>query len=448
VAQNERSLFAFLGSNEPHGFQEFLRNPAMVDGRPTLFLPDALYDYVAGSLGGRLDGHLGKQWAQIETALRRLPAGATALDARIVKTIGVLGLFGDAAGVPSSASVLCELFAGGAHAVEASVDEAVERLRAASLIVFRKFRGAYQLWEGSDLDVDTLVREALTQVDGTATIVQRLTRIAPPRPVVARRHLLETGTFRHFELRYVDVSAFDEGVPDVDRSADGAIVLVVEPIDAARAGLAKKLKQPMTWAGVSSDAKPIVVGIPRHVGRLLEVGSELAALEWVQTHTPELQDDQVARREVATRIAHAERQLRGEVGKLLAGNGACEWLRGPKAIKIESARALAETVSELCTEVYSKAPVIQNELLNRRQISSAAAAARRSLMEAMATKGAEPRLGFEGTPPEVSMYRSLLEQHGLHRESAGQWAFLPPKNKTVGSLRPVWDAMDRGTRSF
>ncbi len=447
VAQNERSLFAFLGSNEPHAFQEFLQAPVSTDGRPALFLPDVLYDYVTGSLGGRLDGHLGKQWAQIETALRRLPSGATALDARIIKTVGILGLFGDAAGVPCSEGVLREIFAGGVRSAESAVTEALDRLRAASLIIFRKFRGAYQLWEGSDLDVDALVRDALSQVDGTATLVQRLTRVAPPRPIVARKHLLETGTFRYFDLRYVDVGAFDDGFPEVDRNADGVILLVVEPVDAARTKLIKRLKQPMTWLGVAgADMKPIVVGVPRHVGRLLEVGAELAALEWVQTHTPELQDDLVARREVATRIAEAERQLRGELGKLLGGDGACEWLHRAEPVQIGSARDLARAVSNLCAEVYAKAPAIQNELLNRRQLSSAAAAARRSLMEAMATKGAQPRLGFEGTPPEVSMYRSLLEHHGLHREGADQWAFVAPKNKHFGSLRPVWDAMERALR--
>lgn len=447
IAQNERSLFAFLGSNEPHGFQEFLDQRVIENGSLSLFLPDALYDYVASLLGGRLDGHLGKQWAQIETALRRLPDGATELDARIVKTIGILGIFGDAAGVPCSEGVLRELYAGGGLASEEGVAGAIERLRSASLIIFRKYRAAYQLWEGSDLDVDALVHEALSQVDGTATLVQRLTRVAPPRPIVARKHLLETGTFRYFDLRYVDVSVFDDGFPEVDRNADGAILLVVEPVESARTKLVKKLKQSMAWMGVSApDCKPIVVGVPRHVGRLLEVGAELAALEWVQTHTPELQDDLVARREVATRIAEAERQLRGELGKLLGGEVACDWLQGPQTLHIGSSRDLARAVSDLCASVYCRAPTIQNELLNRRQLSSAAAAARRSLMEGMATKGSQPRLGFEGTPPEVSMYRSLLEYHGLHKDNAGQWGIGAPKNKSVGSLKPVWDAMDKALR--
>src|SRR5579871_4516876 len=194
----------------------------------------------------------------------------------------------------------------------------------------------------------------------------------------------------------------------------------------------------------SCEAKPVLVGIPRHVGRLLEIGGELAALEWVQTHTPELHDDLVARREVAVRIAEAERQMRLELGKIVGGETATDWLCKGQTVRIESSRDVAEEVSRLCFEAYDKAPTIHNELLNRRQLSSAAAAARRSLLEAMVTGANQERLGFEGAPPEVSMYRSLLEQHGLHRNKGEGWSFGEPKR--TSSLKAVWEEIGKALR--
>jgi hypothetical protein len=441
LAQNERSLFAFLASVEPFGFQEFLDTPTIQAGKPSLFLPDALYDYVVTSLGSRLHGHLGKQWAQIEVALRRLPEGAGELEARLLKTIALLDLFGDIAGISASESTLAAIYSDGSPASKAALADALERLKRASLIIFRKFRNAYQLWEGSDLDVDALVRDALGQVNASSSLVQRLARVAPPRPIVARRHLAETGTFRYFELRYVEPSAFDDAFPDVEAHADGGVLLVIEPDASARSKFLQQFKQPMMWA--AAGPRPVVVGVPRHVGRLLELGGELAALEWVQTHTPELHDDLVAQREVTSRLAEAERQLRVEVARLLGGAVACDWLARDKAVRVGSARALARVVSDLCDGAYNKAPNVQNELLNRRQLSSAAAAARRSLVEAMVTHAGEVRLGFEGTPPEVSMYRSFLEFHGLHRDRDGIVGFGPPYGKRNGSLQPAWAEIER-----
>jgi hypothetical protein len=51
----------------------------------------------------------------------------------------------------------------------------------------------------------------------------------------------------------------------------------------------------------------------------------------------------------------------------------------------------------------------------------------------------KPRLGFTGCPPEVSMYRSVLEEQGLHRQVNGAWRFLEPD----GEMRGVWAELER-----
>jgi hypothetical protein len=75
--------------------------------------------------------------------------------------------------------------------------------------------------------------------------------------------------------------------------------------------------------------------------------------------------------------------------------------------------------------------------LNRDRLSSAAAAARRNLLEAMLKGEKEPNLGLTGAPAEVSMYRSLLAEGGFHRERDGQWGFGEPGPK----WQPVWRAI-------
>ncbi len=438
IAQNERSLFAFLSSSEPKGFQQFLAAPLLEQKAVRLFDIAALYDYVSASLGGRLHGHLGREWVQVETALRRLPAGAVELDAALIKTIGLLGIFGDAAGISASSEVLQVVFEG-----RSGLDEALTRLKKASLIIFRKYRGAFQLYEGSDLDVEALVRDALSQIDVRSNLIARLERVAPPRPIVARRHLFETGTLRFFDLRYVDSSAFDEGIPEGDAQADGTLLLVLEPEPAIRKSLVSELRQRIRWLTLAGDAKPVLVAIPLHVGRLLELAAELAALEWVQTHTPELHDDLVARREVQGRLTECERQLRDEVARILTGEVPTAWTHQGEAVEVRGGHEIARLVSDMCDAAYHSAPAIQNELINRRHLSSAAAAARRSLLEAMVEKPDQIRLGFEGTPPEVSMYRSLLEKHKLHREQDGRLGFHAPReNKRTGAMWAAWNALD------
>ncbi len=111
MAQNERSLFAFLSSGEPQGFQEFLQTERWgANGQRPFYRLDRLYDYVQGALGSGLTLQAqGKRWAEIEEALERLPAGAEALDARLVNKItffvAPLIIGGQDAPLPTTAAI-------------------------------------------------------------------------------------------------------------------------------------------------------------------------------------------------------------------------------------------------------------------------------------------------------------------------------------------------------
>ena len=63
-AKNERSLFAFLGTSEPFGFQSFLKDPTRLDSPSPLYGLDDLYDYLVSTFGGRLYGQRGGTGAQ------------------------------------------------------------------------------------------------------------------------------------------------------------------------------------------------------------------------------------------------------------------------------------------------------------------------------------------------------------------------------------------------
>ncbi|MBI5498933.1 MAG: hypothetical protein HY907_01715 [Deltaproteobacteria bacterium] len=438
LAQNERSLFAFLAAAEPNGFQEFVQTASA----KALYAPDRLYDYVLGAYGGRIYGQHAKQWAQVEAALRRLPVDADELDARLVKIIGLLGLIGDSSGLRASRGLLRAAVSDGDAIEPRRLDAALDRLRGASIVVFRKYRDAFQLWEGSDIDVDAAVAAGMKQVDPAASLAHRLAHLVPPRPLVARRHLFETGTLRYFDVVYDDESVINGNMGPPTGPADGVVRVVLGANDQVAAEVQRFLQTANVLTGKDPSRKPQVFVVPTHVDRVRGLAAEIAALEWVQTNTPDLHNDVVGRREVAGRIAEAERILRDEVAGLLGGRAQCRWFVDGEEVRIRSDRELSRYLSELCARKYSKAPTIHNELLNRRHLSSAAAAARRDLVEAMVTRRRDENLGIQGTPPEMSMYRSLLAEHGLHRmNDEHEWGFTGPVIRGSGSLRPVWDRL-------
>jgi hypothetical protein len=95
---------------------------------------------------------------------------------------------------------------------------------------------------------------------------------------------------------------------------------------------------------------------------------------------------------------------------------------------VNDGRQLLEELSRVCDELYSQAPRIENELINRRSLSSAAAAARMRLIERMFTYATSPLLGMDRhkKPPEMSMYLSILKRTGVHQSHGASWRIAEP----------------------
>jgi len=108
-------------------------------------------------------------------------------------------------------------------------------------------------------------------------------------------------------------------------------------------------------------------------------------------------------------------------------------------------RELQQALSELLATAYSKAPNLHNELLNRQKLSSQAARARRDLIERIFHGADQERLGITGTPPEYSMYVSMLDRGGFHRKlKRDGWKITA--TELGRDWRPAWRKVERFVR--
>ncbi len=432
LAQNERSLFAFLASAEPFAFQEFLREHTL--GSETYRL-DRLFDYIMASLGPSLFAqHRGRVWAEVQTALDRLHQ-ATDLELRLAKTIGLLQALGAAGGVPASRAALHLALKGTAS--EKEIDAAIDSLARRSLVIFRRHLGSYVLWEGSDLDIDARLAEARKAVDRDQQLAAFLTRQVPTQAMIARRHYFQKGTLRYFETCYADGSSLEADLTRDLSEADGRVVFCLPTNAEERVAMGKAILK------TSADL-PVVAVLPQNIFDLRELCHELVCLRWVPQHTPELETDRTARKEVNARLTIAEENLRNHLDWVFSPGNAdrSSWFyRGEKLI-LTSRRDLNDLLSRACDEVYWATPTWRNELINRRSLSSSAAAARRNLIEAMFEHPQEEALGFTGAPPERSMYETLLRSSRLHRKQAGTFGFHGPDSKAEPAVREIWKAIN------
>ena len=370
------------------------------------------------------------------------------LHARLVKTIGLLHLLGESARLPPSKEMLrfaCD------DVPESEVDTALAELQSATLITYRHYKKAYRPYEGSDIDIDARVREIRAELAGQADAVTAATRMQAVQPIVARRHSYETGTLRFFEVRACRPETLQDALA-APAEGDGLLLLCLTPdLEAIEDRFLSHL-----------DARPdAVLCVAQESDALRDAALAVETLLRVQKETPELFLDNVARREVHERLLEATAVFQAEWGDLIrpaearrAGTDVPEriWLWQGKRQTPAGLLALQALLSLACDTAYPDTPRLRNELINRRQLSSTAASARRELIEAMLTRRHEPRLGIDGWPPEASMYVSVLEETGIHRSAAPSetsptatgdfYGFFPPRDENSALYR-VWQEIER-----
>ncbi|HEX8198562.1 MAG TPA: hypothetical protein VF571_20370 [Pyrinomonadaceae bacterium] len=437
--QNERSLFAFLTSNEPFGLNEFLDQARWTKEQRDLIRLDRVYDYLVSAFGsGLYTGVEGRKWAEIETALNRL-TNATEVEIWLVKTIGLLRLLGDLGNLKSSGEVL-EFALADDSVTPHEINHAIENLRHKSIIVERRFNNTFAIWEGSDVNLEERFREAEQQIDSAISLAESLMKNFRPRPLVAKRHSYETGTLRYFEVVYA--SASDSATINEQTSgvADGKIVFALAANHEEYEALIKKLEQNQ----ISIDERTILA-VPKDLTGLRESIWATACWRWVRANTPELETDRAARNELAAHLLNAEQKVTHWLNDLQnnASGKNCLWFwQGSKREEIQSGRALQEFLSNVCKTIFPHTPAIKNELINRRALSSAGTAARRALFEAMLASADKERLGIEGFPPQISMYFSLLQETTIHRQENGKYGFFPPSETADAGIVAVWQRIE------
>lgn len=429
VAQNERTLFSYLGSHEPHGFQDSLQRLDIESAIPRWIMPWAIFEYFIINQPGLSTDHLTyRRWAEVMTAIDRL-GDAPPEVGRLLKTIGLLNILGAQGGLKASEGLLRLCYEIPANNDGVSFEDAIQCLQTKSVITFRRFNGEYRVWQGSDFDVDGALQEQKDQL-GRIELAKLLNDRKVLPPIVARRYAIESGTLRYFLPQFVETA---NEVARESVAQPTFLICLPDSIEEQEA-----FKQRLLEDNTQTN---VVVALLHGGASLRHAVTEVAAYERVQRNYPDVASDPVTQRELKERYAHALQVEHELVSGILEDSAGSEWFWCGQPFLVNSKRELQVLLSHALEKTYSKAPTIHSELVNRDKPSSNANAARKKLLVAMLEAANQEDLGFEKFPAEKGLYRSILMATGIHAKRDGQWIFQAPTNQST-NLGPTWSAIE------
>ena len=419
VAQNERTLFSYLGSHEEFGLQDMVNR---FETTEEFIYPHHVFDYFITNQPAALgDYRTHRRWAEVVTAIERLgDAPDEAID--LLKTIGLLNIVGIKGGFKPSKAIL------GTCIESANIlARSLKLLMDKSIINFRRFSGEYRVWQGSDFDLEEALEEELNNL-GEFSLASELNKANALMPIVARRYTIHSGALRYFTPEFVDAQTYKASP---QKTNDPRIVFF----------LASAKDDEILFANtvIQHYSKLDLVALCLNGAQLREATAEVLALKQVQSKRQELNSDPVAKREFEDRLSAAELAERNLLQGLQERPQECQWHFRSQQYNVGNKRDFQELLSGVLETVYSKSPILHNELINRDRPSAQANAARNKLLEAMMENPSDKEdLGIEKFPPEKAIYRSIIEATGLHNKVTKE--FQEPNKRSP--LYHVWNEIN------
>ncbi len=424
--QNERSLFSFLTTTGQYSVLNFDKKLHQTYNLADVY-DYSLYNFYSEISQVNLES---SGWSAIKVALGRIESGIIKdeyiLDAqKIVKAIGLLSIFGSSE--TSLDREALEEYCACALGIT-NAGEIIRELERVKIIRYATYKSQYILFEGTDINIEAELLRAATMVPTPSATVDELRDYIRPRIESASAAYYLKGTPRYFS--FIVLNEPETKVPEGD--IDGICELIF-PLEGTCLDQVKSLS--------ASCEEAILFAVFNNVSDIVKHLHEIKKLQYIAEKVAI--DDQVARREIANIQAFEKNCLNSALNDyLFDGSGNVTWVFRGKECQVRSKKDFNKLLSSVCAEVYSKTPIVQNELFNKQKLSSAISLAKSNLIDRILEHPGEVDLGFKDGefPPEKTIYLTLLKNTGIHRKDEdGAFVFGAPTN---AGIRDFWEACE------
>ena len=189
-AQNQRTIFGFLNSVEPYGFKTvYFSEQTRSDFN---YSPTHLWDYLYANLDVSIsnspDSH---NWITMVDIIEQANSAVDEFSLNVLKCISLIQIFGNRTLVKN---IKENIYASFPFKTSKKIDEALNILLDKRFLLYRETSKTFHVTEASDFDFDAALNRFLQNEDENNDEV--LGNIIDLKPIIGKRHYIETGNFR------------------------------------------------------------------------------------------------------------------------------------------------------------------------------------------------------------------------------------------------------------
>jgi hypothetical protein len=420
VAQNERTLFTFISAPGVSTLPTFL--DAYEDDQFEVISPDLIYDYFEPLFKKEVyGGSIHENYILTEVILNKLVENS--LESKIIKTLSLIYILEQFEKLQPSKDELLGIFSI-SYSPE-DVNQAIDNLIEKEFVIYLKRSNNYlRLKQTSGVDIRAKIKDTIEVQSKRITVKETLNQSNYDNYIYSARYNNERDMTRFFAFEFIDEAEITEDVNwDVKSESIEADGIVYGVILHDESGI-KRIQNIIHKT--SSTCERIIFIIPKHFSQIEDVVREYNAVSVLRDAS---NDDKTLFDEYEVVYDDLQEVINDFIrGYTQPETYKSRYIYVGREIPINRKAALTALMSDICDKVYSKTPVINNEAMNRNEITSTSNNSRSKIIAALLRNELEPNLGLTGSGQEVSIMRSTLVRTGIWEEKDGLPAInLKPK---------------------
>lgn len=424
IAQNERTIFTYITSKDSASLSRTINKYKSV----CYIGAASIYDYFEPLFIEEANS-IHDEWLKADYAL-----GLTDQqdEKAVIKTVAVVRMVNRPDELIASDKYL--RLASGLS--EESYRKAINGLVEKKLLEMRTRTAAYEFKNSISVDVETAIFDCIAKRFHKADIGNVLCNAYELKAILPKKHNQEYRMTRYFNttfLRQDQLLALENtNYLKWPNEPDGVVVFLLPEADLDINAIQTHVEH--------IQGESVVVCLPKQSKICEEPARKLLAVRYLASNAEFIDKNRVVRKELSIMEDDCIAALNDWVESTYFPLGRTCTNQG---IRNATALGINRLVSDLCDEVYDCTPIINNELINRHNISGQIAKARSNIMvEMLGANHVDAYL--EGTSSEATIYRAIFINNdgdpGMRRISDEIHQFL---QRSEQQALPVSELMDR-----
>lgn len=433
IAQNERTLFTFLASDEPNSVYHAVQKK----GRKAYLGADLIYDYFSPVLREISDNpEVHNEWLKAEYALKQTEdAGCR----DIIKAIAVLQIAGNRQEMPVQAENIALALGKPMGETESGVAALVEN----QLLIWRSKLGCYAFRNNIGINLEEELADAVKMLPEKLDIAAQLPTVSELEFILPKSYNQDYSITRYFQYVFLTPKTLRHIVDTEylfqERFADGKLIALITE-ESADEGEVREIPEKLsedaserelpkgdgkTWEGLLKevleqsrlwqDSRAIVL-IPKHGFSQQENIRKVLALRALLSDRDFIEENRAVEQEIKLYIEDILFEINAALeDDFLPQNGGCLAVWQGSAYEFTGEKEFNAFLSKICGTYYAFSPKVNHELLNIQNVTGQYLKARNHVVDRILSEHSEKYMADyeKGTSPEAMVYRTAFVRTGL-----------------------------------